>query len=317
MVVRYHHGRSVSRVAPARRCGVGSFGVGGCGKLRNDMDTQREPSGTGSDRAWWGDFQAEVGELRRWRIGPTTVWAERLDHEWRIWRDQADDFLANDLEVAVPAERDEIPEHATTHRFSFEKSVATLSLIPLLADRPMIVKPESPFFVPSGESVTLYVSTPTWIVLQFGQPPQRLLEFPSFRPSDTWFGPSTREGELCYASRTAGRLTLAEIVVRPHRVVTPMRIRNRAADPLLLERVKVPVMYLNLFRGTEADGDVHLWTEAVTLVRDTGGDLADVQLSKTAPEEAGGAKAERVSERRQQPDANLALRAFAKLFGGT
>lgn len=284
------------------------------GKLQDDMDTRKDASATSAKRVWWGDAPLEVGELRRWRIGPTTVWAERLEHEWRLWHEQQDDFLANDLEVAQPAVHEEIPESAKMHRFSFERSVAKLALLPMLADRPMIVKPESPFSVPSGESITLYVSTPTWVTLQFGSPPQRLLEFPSFRPSDTWFGPSTREGELCYASRTAGRLTLAEIPVRPHRAVTPIRIRNRASDALFLERVKVPVMYLSVYRGTERDDDVHLWTEPVTLVREQSGDLAALQLGKTAPPEAGGAAAERVSERRQQPDANLALRAFSKLF---
>ena len=279
------------------------------------MDTTSPPADAARAQTWWGNLRCEVGELRRWRVGPTTVWAERLPHEWRIWRQQGEDFLADGHEAAELADRDEIPPSATTHRFSFEKSVAALDVFPLLADRSMIVKPESPFFVPSGESVTLYVSTPTWIVLQFGKPPQRLLEVPSFRPSDTWFGPSTREGELCYASRTAGRLTLEEIPVRPHRAVTPMRIRNRAADPLLLQRVKVPVMYLSLFQGAQADGHVHLWTEAVTLDRGTSGDLADVQLGKTAPPEAGGSQARRVSERREQPEGNLALRAFARLFG--
>lgn len=280
------------------------------------MDTQRGAEASDTDRVWWGEFSAEIGELRRWRIGPATVWAERLEHEWRIWREQHDDFLANDVEVAVPAEREEIAEKAVAHRFSFERSVSSLKLFPLLADRPMIVKPESPFFVPSGESVTLYVSTPTWLVLEFGTPPRRLLEFPSYQPSDTWFGSSTLEGELCYASRTAGRLTLAEIPVRPHRAVTPIRITNRAADALLLERVKVPVTYLSLYHGTEGDGSVHLWTEPVTLEREQSGDLAGLKLGKTAPPEAGGAKAKKVTDRRQQPEGNIALRAFSKLFRG-
>lgn len=296
-------GPSPSHTPPAARCG----------KLADDMDTVDQASVT---QPWWGDFPAEVGELRRWRVGPATLWAERLEHEWRIWHDQHEDFLATDLEVSIPAERDEIPEKATTHRFSFERSVGSLSLRPLLADRPVIVKPESPFFVPSGESVTLYVSTPVWLVLQFGKPAQRLLEFPSFRPSDTWFGPSTREGELCYAAKTAGRLTLEEVPVRPNRALTPVRIRNRAADALFLERLKVPVMYLSIFRDARPEGGVHLWTEPITLARESSGDLAGIQLGKTAPPEAGGAEAARVAERRQQPEANLALRAFAKLFGG-
>ena len=280
------------------------------------MDARPAAPSTRGDRAWWGEFPAGIGELRRWRIGPATLWAERLEHEWRVWRDQSEDFLEGGVEVAVAAEPDEIPHKAVAHRFTFERSVHSLGLQPLLADRPVIVKPESPLFVPSGESITLYVSTPIWIVLQFGRPPRRLVEFPCFRPSDTWFGPSTREGELCYAARTAGRLSLDELPVRPHRALTPVRIRNRASDALLLERLKVPVMYLSMFRSAAPGGNGQLWTEPVTLVREATGDLADVQLGRTAPTEAGGSRADTVAERRQQPEANLALRAFARLFGG-
>ena len=280
------------------------------------MDMGTRPPEPRAEQVWWGDFQANVGEVRRWRIGPSTLWAERLEHEWRVWREEAGDHLASDVEVAILADPAEIPEGAGAHRLTFERSVRSLTLQPLLADRAVIVKPESPLFVPSGETITLYVSTPVWIALRFGLPPQTLLEFPGFRPSDTWFGPSTREGELAYAARTTGRLTLAELPVRPHRAVTPVRVRNQGTDALLLERLKVPVTYLSLYRGASEGTGVRLFTEPVTLVRGTAADVADVQLGKSAPAEAGGSRAVRVAERREQPGAHLALRAFAKLFGG-
>ena len=52
----------------------------------------------------------------------------------------------------------------------------------------------------------IYVSTPLWVRVDVHDPPQFLQEIPVIRPSDTWFGPSTREGELGYAGRTHGRL---------------------------------------------------------------------------------------------------------------
>lgn len=267
-------------------------------------------------RAWWGEERVELGDLRRWRVGPASVWAERQEREWRVWRHQDEDFLAAGFEVAAPASIDEIPAGATMHRYGFERTPPLVSLVPALADRPMIVKPESPFSVPSGESATLFVGTPTWIAVRFGSPPQPLLEFPSFRPSDTWFGPSTREGELCYATRTAARLDLTDMPVRANRAITPVRIRNRASDALLVERLKVPVMYLSLFHGPHAKSDVLLWTEPLTLARETSGDLAELQIERAAPVESGR-DAIKVADRRQQPEANLALRAFAKLFGGS
>lgn len=266
--------------------------------------------------SWWGEFRLDLGEVKRWHVGPTGLWIQRREHEWRLWHQQQNDPLAADLDVASTSSEEDVPEGATPHRFTFGRGVATVSLTPALADRAVIAKPESPFFVPSGESVTLFVSTPAWIVLQFGSPPKRLMEIPAFRASDTWFGSSTLEGELAYATRTSGRLSLAELPLRPHRAVTPVRIRNRAADALFLERLKVPVTYLSLFRDLRGDGAAHLWTEAVTLVRDESGDLAGLQIGRGAPDEAGDTRASKVAGPRQQAETNLVLRAFSKLFRG-
>ena len=59
---------------------------------------------------------------------------------------------------------------------------------------------------PRVRDLALFVGSPVWIQIAFGEPPRHALEVPSHRPSDTWAGPNTREGIACYASRTAAQV---------------------------------------------------------------------------------------------------------------
>lgn len=250
------------------------------------------------------------GELRRWRIGPSVFWLERQAREWRIYQAPADDGAEQALELATRVDAGDLPSAATANRFSFSRPPTPLTLRPLLADRAVVIRPESPFFVPPGETVTLFVSTPLWVHFGVGAPEVKLLDAPIQRPSDTWFGPSTLEGELCYASRTAARLDLVGLSARPHRATTPVRIRNQAVDALLLERIRVPVRYLTLYQGERG----FLWTEPLTLTREADGDLAGLELGRRPAREAGRTTA--VSEPREHAERNLAVRAFSRIFGG-
>ncbi|MEX2503116.1 MAG: hypothetical protein WD336_12130, partial [Trueperaceae bacterium] len=176
-------------------------------------------------------------------------------------------------------------------------------------DRAVIVRPADPLTVPAGESVVLYVSTPLWLAIATHGPRHVLLEVPCYRPSDTWFGPSTREGDLAYASRTTARLDLADLPTRPHRAITPVQVTNRARDPLLIDRLRVPVEHLPLYGGARG-----LWTPRVRLVR--GGehnDQADVQIDDGPPPQAG--RSERLAPPRRTSDAGLNLRSFGRWLG--
>jgi hypothetical protein len=258
--------------------------------------------------SWWGEFALVENETRHWQIGPSLLWLSHLNHEWRLYHKQLENPLETTLKIYLPASADEIDQTTTQNRFSFSKTTETIQLMPSLADRPIIIRPEHTFYVPSQESVMLYVSTPIWINLQAHKPLKDLLEFPSYRPSDTWFGPSTLEGELCYAARTTAKLNLSELEFRPHRAITPIRIRNRASEPLKLERVKVPLPYLSLY----AAEDQRLWTQLVSFERQDDGDFAQLNLAKTAPPEAGPCK--RLAKPRHEPGKNVVVRTFSKLF---
>lgn len=280
------------------------------------VDPPPEPTSDAPlDPRWWGEVTLPLGGVGRWRAGPSTVRVERRASDWRVWHEGGGDPYATVAE-RVRAVGDDAPEGASTLRFSFAETPDTLRVRPSLADRPVIVRPETPLAVPPGETVTLYASTPVWMALKFevrrprrGRAPAADLavvaELPTARPTDTWFGPNTREGELCYAVRTAARTEVADLPLRPHRAVTAVTVENQAATPLDLVRIAVPMPFLALHVAP----DGRLWTDGVRFVREADEDTT-VQPQATAP--TGG---ERLAEPRTAPTLGQALsRTVSRLF---
>lgn len=268
---------------------------------------------------WWGTFDLDAGRGGRWDIGPCTLWLYRTAQEWRVLYRSSPDHMASGSAVEVPLPEDEMTDvlaaddpAITIQRHSFKKTEAGLALHPALADRPVIVRPENPLYIPSQEEVTLYVSTPLWVQVEVRDGARQLGDLPTYRASDTWFGPSTREGELCYAARTSGRSRLENLPLRMHRAVTPLVVRNRASDALLLERVQIPTPYLPLY----CSPDHYLWTPAVTLSRAEGGEGATVDIKEGAPQEIQDPR--RVRDPRQELKTGLVVstfKALGALFG--
>lgn len=259
-----------------------------------------EPSSTSPEEAtpWWGTFSLAEETGGRWEVGPSTLWLYRTAQEWRILhRPTADpattDPMVNRSSTTVPvpeADMDAILEteddDLQMSRYSFRRTGNRVTLHPVLADRPVVSRPEHPLYVPPDESVTLYLSTAVWIRIALDESDRLLREVPSYRMSDTWFGPSTVEGEFCYATRTAGRLRLDTLPRRLHRAVTPLQIKNEASEALALERVQLPVEYLALYKTPTNT----LWTQAVTMTHTEGREGAGVQIRRGAPADATDAE---------------------------
>lgn len=238
------------------------------------------------DRFAWGEVATlDVGTLASWQLGPLRLWARRDPREWTLSyvRDQAS--LDTTTTVEIPS-RTEPEGDLTVRRFGFGSSPAEIRLEPAMANRPVVVTPEEPFLLPPQESTTLYVSIPVWVRVAVGVPPVGLVEEPSYRPSDTWFGESTRSGVLCYATRTRATIELDELPVCAHRARSVVRIRNLAATVLEVEKVKLPAPNMALY--VTAGG--HLWTEVVSFTREQDGIVASVVLEAGPPSAAGRAE---------------------------
>jgi hypothetical protein len=192
-------------------------------------------------------------------------------------------------------------------RFVIRKTSDKLTVLPALADRSIVSRPYTPFSVPTGENATIFLSTPLWVSFSYGRPLRKLYEFPLQRPSDTWFGNSTIEGEICYASRTYGRLNLENLTGHLYRAITQVQIQNKSNTPLLIERINVPVPFLSLFYAK----DNLLWTETVSLVHNRETSLAEFQIQKKPPPITKSPKL--ISKPRQDPQKSMLIRAFSAL----
>jgi hypothetical protein len=267
-----------------------------------------------ADPRWWGEVRLAVGQVARVRAGPSTVHLQRLAAEWRVWREQSEDPYAPVAERAQV--QPEPPTGTPSGRYSFAAAPDVLYVRAALADRPVVIRPEGALAIGGGQTVTLFVSTPAWLSLTLagvanGKGRRDVLgvlwEAPTHRPSDTWFGTSTLDGELCYAVRTAGRLAVGELPLRPHRAVTPLTIVNEARAPLVLDRVQVPLPQLAL----HVDRDGRLWTDGVRFTREADGD--DAALRVVPAKLQGG---ERLATPRTPASPNVVLKAFSRFFKG-
>lgn len=147
-----------------------------------------------------------------------------------------------------------------------------------LATRTVVAKTIVPLHIPPDESITLYVGTTLWLCLMRGE--AVLLDVPVARLSDTWFGPNTRQGDVCFACRTHARLSMTGIAPNPYKAITPVKIRNRSDENLILDRVNLPVPNLTLYEGED-----RYWTSRVTMTKRSGNTPGEVEVSNGAPKE--------------------------------
>ena len=181
----------------------------------------------------------------------------------------------------------------------------TLEINPSLADRTVVCRPKAPITIVSGASVVIYLSTPIWLSISItGEKDMLLKEVATQRLSDTWFGASTREGELCYASQTAGRLDINKLPFRMQRAITPLLIENKADNDLIFERIALPVPSLSLFSNESGQ----LWTQNVSLTREDDGDFAKVKLGHSKPGST------LINGPRIKLDHGQLIRAFSAIF---
>jgi len=257
--------------------------------------------------AWWLPRRAPLGYTLDCRLGPLWLQIHRAPGEWQVAALHSAESV--DAEHAEVVQREGAIDAEEFQRYMFSRDDEGLRLVPVLLDRPVVIRPRQPVFLPSGEETTLYMSSPVMVRVEAGEPPVTLCEIATVRLSDSWFGSSTREGELCYAGRTHARQYAEEVPRRSYRAITPARIRNEADTPLLLERLSLPIPALSVY-GT-ADGQ--LWTESVSLVRGSNSELAALHIDDAPPDHAG--TVERLCPPRHPQSRGTLVRAFSALFG--
>lgn len=271
---------------------------------------------------WWQSMDLAEGQCWRTALGPLTLYLQRQASEWWLASESRggteDQFRLESGEVA------RIPEDLTYTRFAFGKAPRSFRLMPRLLDRPVVVRTSQPVNIPADQKITFFISTPVCISIELeneqkkhGQQGQGssqgggnlvLQEIPIMRLSDTWFGPSTRIGELCYAARTQARNARSEILLRPHRAVSPVTIHNQTREMLAIDKISLPVPFLSMYG--RADGT--LWTDPLTLEHVAGEGLAQFKIGNEPPE--GVSRSDWLAPAREMAKKGGLVRAFVDIF---
>jgi hypothetical protein len=254
---------------------------------------------------WWLPQTLLHEQSRKIQLGPLQIFLQRKAGEWRL----ATELLTQTEQVHVESQLlTQWPQNRIASRFIFENEPLQFSLKPVLADRPVVFKTRQPVYVPQSEQVTFYISSPVSIRIELLQPDLLLQEVQTQRLSDTWFGPNTQVGELCYADKTQARQSKEELPKRVYRAITPVTVKNNASQMMSIEKLSLPLPYLSLY-GL-ADGT--LWTDQVLLDHQDDAELSRLQISKQMP--VGSDGAERLAKPRLYMEKHGFFRAFSDLF---
>ncbi|MDQ2076996.1 DUF432 domain-containing protein [Marinimicrobium sp. ABcell2] len=251
---------------------------------------------------WWESVSLNIGQSWHYAVGPLSLYLQRMESQWLLAWEQADE--AETQSRLISEETDGIPEALTPTRYIFGQSPASFCLTPLLLDRAIVVKTAHPVKVPPGENVTFYIGSPVAINIHLEQSPAALMEIPTLRLSDTWFGPTTQVGELCYAAKTQARNSRSEVPLRPHRAVTPVTISNQSEELLAIDKLSIPVPHLAVYGQSNGT----LWTSPVSLKHTHGDQLAILEVG------ASPAGAEILSPAREPLQKGGLVRAFTSIF---
>lgn len=256
---------------------------------------------------WWNTFELAERQLAYWQIGPLQIWLLHEQNEWSLRHLSLPDPFCAESQIEVSSQRT-VPAELHTQRFAIRQRNSQVRLTPRCPDRPMISRPSSPFSITAKERVTLYLSTPVWVSIEVGSPARSLLDIPTYRPSDTWFGPDTLQGELCYASRLQARFHADEIQWTPHRAITSVEIINSTKTAILLERLCLPLPHFSIYSNDKN----FLWTQSATLELTGEDGLAHLRIHRLPPTEAG--QVQRLSPAREPISDNFMFRAISALF---
>jgi hypothetical protein len=256
--------------------------------------------------AFWSELTIPHRRAVRIRLGPLVVTVARLDNEWRITREAVG---GSDSEVSIQENVaiEEPTPNANVTRYATASKTERFRIVPVLPDRSVLTRPERPISILPRTEVRLYVGSPLWIRLLHGAD-DLLGDLPATPPKEAWVGSSTLNGELCYATRTYGRLHLEDVTLRPHRVMTSVTIHNGADHPFVCDHVSLPVRRLSVFASSEG----RLWTEPISLERSANEEFAKLDVSSGPPEAARGATL--LSGPRESGQRGGRFRAFGALF---
>jgi len=207
---------------------------------------------------FWKPTPIEPEQCLGAQIGPLGLWLKRTGDELLIAvkRTPEEESEPESIPLCVAAEVEDLD----WGRWIVGEETDVVQLIPVMPDRPVVVRPEAPVKIPTGREALFLVSIPAWVRVTAGESAgMTLCEEPPVVLSNIWFG-DPMSGELCYSLRTRARRAVDEAEVKTDCATSPVSVRNTSGRQLDVERLWVHVESLRIYGGSR-----RLWTNEVRI----------------------------------------------------
>ena len=184
------------------------------------------------------------------------------------------------------------------------KEYTRLELVPVMPDRPVVVRPQLAVQVPQKKTTSFYVGIFVWLKI-FGvykSSKLQICEFPTVKLSKTWFG-DNESGEICYILRTQAIRDKDKTTPTFFHATCPVHVTNNSEGMLDFARICLHVEYLTLY----SDGK-RLWGNAARVLYKGIDQISQINLSNTSPREA--ANCTKVSGPRMTAAPSIVKRSF-------
>ena len=209
----------------------------------------------------WTSYSLEADIVRYWRVGSLDFWMRRTDEEWLyVWRHRVADAadlpdLDSDLSPGP-----EMPAEAEWHRAVTRSSSLTVKFSPLMPDRTVIANPRNPLKLLPGTTVYFYAIIPVFLGVSVlgAHGEERVCEIPTRTLTNTWLG-DMFAGKLCYTLPSDLYHYPDKAQQGPTDAICPVRLRNTADDPFVVEKIGIFADMMNLYRRTDVPV-AGLWT---------------------------------------------------------
>ncbi|MCC5855703.1 MAG: hypothetical protein JJU10_08505 [Idiomarina sp.] len=237
----------------------------------------------------------------------------RLEHEWRVFICAAGTTAdkvpaAGEAPLFFPTEQ--IPEHYTKSVVWLTgEQESTLRCYVTMPDRPVIVKPTEPLFIPKDCKPHVYCNLPLQLALHVGNSKEAMHTSFCEPVAKAWFGKNTRSGELCYAFEERIVLEQPEPVANSFRVHAELRIQNRDNVTIKLERINIPTPYLPVYRLDQRE----YWTVPITISKERVPDELRVHYGKLVNRKHE--LIEKVGEAHHSLESRTFMRALEAIIG--
>ena len=209
---------------------------------------------------WKTKKNLDLDKHCRGQIGPLILWFLRQFDEIHIAIKRLGDELVEDDVVSFASTDENQQEGLDWKRWVVGEKSNTISILPIMPDRPVVVRPDVPVRIPTGLEAIFFVGIPVWVKVVVGDSDTfDLCEQPTVIRSNTWFG-DPMSGELCYSLTTRARREILEAEIEPHRCICPVKICNSSPVTLEVDKLCIHVAHLKIFEGTK-----QLWTNEVTI----------------------------------------------------